>query len=96
MRSSPPPPTERFYAIDRVEQHVAILVDDEGRSASVPVNRLPSGTAEGVVLRIPFETNVPNWSRAVIDPAETQRRRDSAQQILDEVSQRDPGGDIEL
>jgi hypothetical protein len=96
MRSSPPPPTERFYAIDRVEEHVAILIDDAGRSASVPVSRLPPGTAEGVVLRIPFEANVPNWSRAMIDPTETQRRRDSAGQLVEELEERDPGGDVEL
>lgn len=96
MRSSPPPPTERFYAVDRVEEHVAVLIDDEGRSASVPVGRLPSGTAEGVVLRIPFDGNVPNWSRAIIDPTETRRRRESADAMLEELEQRDPGGDIEL
>jgi hypothetical protein len=92
--SSPPPSTERLYVVDRIEQAVAVLVDDQGRSASVPTDRLPPGTGEGVVLRIPFERNVPNWSQAMIDRTETERRRNAARNALEELGERDPGGDV--
>jgi len=73
MRSSPPP-IERFYVVDRLESAVAVLIDDQGRTASVPLDRLPAGTAAGIVLRVPLDATVPNWSRAFIDREETERR----------------------
>ena len=73
MRSSPPP-IERFYVVDRLESAVAVLIDDQGRTASVPLDRLPTGTAAGIVLRVPLDATVPNWSRAFIDREETERR----------------------
>lgn len=94
--SSPLPSAERIYVVDRIELAVAVLVDEQGRTASVPVDRLPSGTGEGVVLRIPFEQNVPNWSQAMVDRAETERRHKAARQTLDELESRDPGGDIDV
>jgi hypothetical protein len=94
--SSPPPSAERLYVVDRIEQAVAVLVDDNGRTASVPTERLPAGTGEGVVLRIPFDNGVPNWSEAMVDRAETDRRRDAARHVLEELKERDPGGDVEV
>jgi len=77
MKSSPPPP-ERFYTVDRIEAAVAVLVDDQGRSASVPLDRLPAGTGDGIVLRVPLDDTVPNWSRAFIDGDETARRKEGS------------------
>jgi hypothetical protein len=85
-----------LYIVDRIEQAVAVLVDDNGRTASVPTERLPAGTGEGVVLRIPFERNVPNWSQAMVDRAETERRRDAARSVVEELKERDPGGDVDV
>ena len=93
---SPPPSTERIYVVDRIEQSVAVLVDDGGRTASVPVGRLPAGTAEGIVLRIPFTTGVPNWSDAMVDRAETERRREAARRVVEDLKDRDPGGDVQV
>jgi hypothetical protein len=88
---------ERYYAVDRIEGITAVLVDDEGRTASVPIDRLPEGLEEGVVLRVAFETeNVPNWSRATIDQVETDRRLVEAEKLLEELEERDPGGNVEL
>jgi len=70
MRSSPPP-IERFYAVNRIEVNVAVLVDDQGRTASVPLDRLPAGTT----LRVPLDDTVPNWTRAFIDADEKARRQ---------------------
>ena len=75
---------ERYYTVDRVEGTTAVLVDDEGRSASVPIDRLPGGLDEGVVLRGTFEAeNVPNWSRATIDQIETDRRLSEAEDMME-------------
>jgi hypothetical protein len=74
MRSSPPP-IERFYAVNRIEASVAVLVDDQGRTASVPLDRLPAGTTDGTILRVPLDDTVPNWTRAFIDADEKARRQ---------------------
>ena len=70
-----PHPTESRWTVDRIENGVAVLLNEEGHGASVPLSRLPPQTAPGVVLAIPVEQNVPNWSAAMIDSAETLRRR---------------------
>ncbi len=88
---------ERFYVVDRIEGTTAVLIDDDGHSASVPIDRLPRETAEGVVLRVTFEAaSVPNWSRSTLDKVETERRRKEARQTLEELEKRDLGGDVEL
>ena len=70
-----PHPAESRWTVDRIENGVAVLLNDVGHGASVPLSRLPPQTAPGVVLAIPIEQNVPNWSAAMIDSAETLRRR---------------------
>jgi hypothetical protein len=89
---TPPPSGERAYVVDRIDQAVAVLIDEQGRTASVPVDRLPAGTGEGVVLRIPVEQNVLNWSQAMIDRAATERRRDAARQAVEERQEQGPAG----
>jgi hypothetical protein len=67
---------DHFFTVDHLEGVIAVLVDDDGHAASVPVERLPQGIHEGTVVRVTFESeNVPNWSRATIDVIETNRRR---------------------
>jgi len=88
--------TERFYAVDRIEGTIAVLSDDDGRSATVPLERLPSGVEEGIVLRVALASaNVPNWSRAAIDQTETKRRKQEAEELLAKLKERDPGGTTE-
>ena len=90
-------PLERYYAVDRIEGTTAVLIDDDGHSASVPTDRLPQGLDEGVVLRVILEAeNVPNWSRATLDKVETERRMKEAKKLLEELEERDPGGDVEV
>jgi hypothetical protein len=88
--------TERLYVVDRIEGTIAVLIDDDGRSASVPLERLPNGVEEGIVLRVTLASaNVPNWSHAAIDQTETKRRRQEAEELRAKLEDRDPGGDIE-
>lgn len=88
---------EAFYAVDRIERGRVVLLGDSGDELSVAIERLPPAITEGLVLRVPLATEGgPDWDRARIDRAETHRRLREAREILDELRERDPGGDIEL
>lgn len=75
-----PAPTETRWTVERIENDVAVLGNELGHTASVPLGRLPPQTRIGVVLVIPNEQNVPNWSAAMIDSAETLRQRGEQEQ----------------
>ncbi len=67
---------DHFYTVDYIEGAIAVLLDDDGHAASVPLVRLPKGISPGTVVRVTFETeHVPNWSRATVDLIETNKRR---------------------
>lgn len=88
---------EAWYAVDRIERGRVVLLDDSGDEVSMAVERLPGGLVEGSVLCVPLAADGgPEWDRARIDRAETQRRLREAREILSELRKRDPGGDIEL
>jgi hypothetical protein len=88
---------EVWYAVDRIERGLVVLLDDSGDEASMAIERLPGGLVEGSVLRVPLAAEGgPDWDRARIDRAETQRRLREAREILSELRKRDPGGDVEL
>lgn len=40
-----------FYSVDRIENGVAVLIDDDGRSLTERLERLPADVGEGAVLR---------------------------------------------
>ena len=90
------PVNERFYAVDRFEGPSAVLLDDAGRAITVPAARFPPKLKEGDVLRVPEKDGTLDWGRAVIDKRETERRRSDAKHKLDELKERDPGGDVTL
>ena len=48
------------------------------------------------MLRVRFGAQNPDWSSAVIDRQEEDRRLREAKQMLDEMKRSDPGGDIKL
>jgi len=89
--------TERHYAVDGIQHRTAVLVDDEGQQVLVPTSRLPREILEGKVLRVPVNhAGTPDWGRAVLDEEETERRRAQAREVLEELEERDPGGDVKL
>jgi hypothetical protein len=51
---------------------------------------------EGVVLRVHSHDGTLQWSRAALDVAETQRRRDASRALLERLRSADPGGDLIL
>ena len=86
-----------FYAVDRLEGTIAVLVSDSGATVQMPRVELPTGIREGAVLRVRFGAqNLPDWSSAVIDKEEEQRRLREAKEMLDDLKRSDPGGDIKL
>ena len=86
-----------FYAVDRLEGNIAVLVSDSGATAQMTRVELPTGLREGAVLRVRFGAqNLPDWSSAVIDKEEEQRRLRQAKEKLDDLKRSDPGGDIKL
>jgi hypothetical protein len=86
-----------FYAVDRIEGTVAVLVADDGTTAEVPRSALPTRLREGSVLRVRLGANGrPDWSSAEIDKDEEERRLKEANKMLDEMKRSDPGGDITL
>ncbi len=86
-----------FYAVDRFERNVAVLVSDTGETIDLPRAELPKGIGEGSVLRVPLGAqNQPDWSSAAIDKKEEERRLKEAKDLLDEMKRSDPGGDITL
>ena len=88
--------TTAFYAIDRLEGKLVIVVGDDGRSMDVERSKLPKGVREGTVLRVRIGPAGPDWSSAEIDRAEERRRREETKQLLDEMKKSDPGGDVKL
>jgi len=50
-----------FYAVDRLEGNIAVLVGDSGDTIDMPRVELPKGLREGSVLRVPFRAqNLPS------------------------------------
>ncbi len=89
--------SERIYAVDRIQHRTAVLVDEDGHYVLVPCSRLPRELKESDVLRVPVDdAGTPDWGRARIDAEEGERRRAEAGQVLEELEERDPGGDVKL
>ena len=90
-------PTEQRYAVDRLTATTAVLIDENGNTIAIPKNRLGVTPEEGMVLFIPVDNSgTPNWDGARIDQEATEEVRDEARKILDELKERDPGGDVKL
>ena len=86
-----------FYSVDRLERAVAVLVGDDGVGLDVLKKTLPVKVREGVVLRVRLDADgKPEWSSAVIDDAERERRLQEARDRLERLRGTDPGGDVML
>ena len=86
----------RRYVVDRFEGKVAVLEGDEGM-IEVTGRALPEGCKEGDVLLVLERSGVePERWRFCVDQEATNQRRAEAAKILDELRDRDPGGDVSL
>jgi hypothetical protein len=86
------------WVVDRVEDGVAILVEDEGEIvAEVALTILGSAAVEGAVLVVPLGSiGEPVWSEARRDPELEAERLGEAEEVVERLRSRDPGGDVEI
>ena len=88
---------ERTWVIDRIEGEIAVLVaDDNQEMLDMPLNALPRGVSEGTVLRVTESKGHPLWVSAMLDEELRLKRLRQAETALDELKNRDPGGEIVL
>ncbi len=76
-------------SLDRFEgkgKQVAVLVADDGATLNIPKSLLPSGAKPGDVLSFSLE----------LDPGATAKLAQETRRLQDDLSKRDPGGDIKL
>jgi len=86
-----------FYAVDRLEGQMAVLVGDDETTVDLPRRSLPARVREGSVLRVELGADGrPDWASAKIDDQERERRLKAAQERLDRMSESDSGGDITI
>jgi len=91
------PNPSAFYAVDRIEGTIAVLVGDDGTTTDLKRSALPATVKEGTVIRVSLGPDRrPDWSTAEIDDKERTRRLKAAQGRLKKLSDSDPGGDIVL
>ncbi len=89
-------PTEH-YSVDRIEGEQAVLVGDRGEEHSVQLHQLPGETTEGTVFSVMLDADgLLDWQSAQIDQAESKRRAQEAEDLLNKLRRRDPGGDVDL
>lgn len=99
MASGKPPDADGrgHLAVDRVEGDLAVLIDDAGRVYDVPRSALPEPLAEGTVLIVTDGPNgIPDWSTAVVDHEERDKRLADLEARVARLSKRDSGGDVVL
>lgn len=89
---------DRLWVVDRIEGERVVLVEDAtGRTAEVGRSGIGVSVREGAVLRVPASgSGTLEWQSARLDEAAEQARRDEAEEILDDLRSRDPGGDVAL
>ena len=67
-----------FYSIDRFEDTVAVLQDDDGKNHNVQRSLLPSGASQGDVLSY-------DGKHYYLDPEETKRRREDIRRLQNKL-----------
>ncbi len=89
--------TEQRYTVDRLSAATAVLIDVHGNTVAIPKDRLGVAPKEGMILFIPVDSSgTPDWYEARVDQEATEKAREEARKILDELKERDPGGDVKL
>ncbi len=86
---------KRIWAVDRIEGEVAVLVSDtSNRIVEVNLKKLPEGMKEKSILRVFERKDQPVWSSAVLDESIEVQKESDGEDIVEDLKQRDPGGDI--
>lgn len=84
--------------VDRIDNKLAVLVDDTNRAYNVSAAILRRGCrAEGAVLDAPIDDDgKPRWGDARRNWDEERRRLKAAEKQLDKLRDTDPGGDVSI
>ena len=86
---------KRIWAVDRIEGDVAVLISDiDNRTVEVSLKKLPEGTKEKSILHVFERRDQPVWTSAVLDESIEVQKESESKGIVEDLKQRDPGGDI--
>ncbi len=89
--------TEHRYAVDRIDAGTVVLVDEDGRSTALPKSRFCLTLEEGMILFVPVDgSGTPDWYASRGDHAAADEITQEAQDDLDKLRGRDPGGGVKL
>ena len=58
----------KYITVDRIEENIAVLIDDDENKSDIPVSELPGGLKEGDILRFDEEDE-----KYVIDKERTEQ-----------------------
>ncbi|HIF39128.1 MAG TPA: DUF3006 family protein [Gemmatimonadetes bacterium] len=88
---------KRIWAVDRIEGEVVVLVSDtSNRIVEVNLKKLPEGMKEKSILHVFERKDQPVWSSAVLDESIEVQKENEAEEIVQDLKKRDPGGDIKV
>ena len=88
---------KRIWAVDRIERDIAVLVSDaDNRIVEVDLKNLPEGAEEKSILHVFERKDQPVWSSAVLDESVQVEKESESEEIVEDLKQRDPGGDIQI
>lgn len=88
---------KRIWAVDRIERDIAVLVSDaDNRIVEVDLKNLPEGTEEKSILHVFERKDQPVWSSAVLVESIEVQKESESEEIVEDLKQRDPGGDIQI
>ena len=87
-----------IWVVDRIEGATAVVVEDgTGRTLDVSRSLISVAVEEGTVLKVPVTgEGEPDWRSAEPDDELRRRRLAEAQDVLEQLKTRDPGGDVVL
>ena len=87
------------WIVDRFEGELAVVEVDGERFVDLPRTLLPADAAEGDVIAVNVRTDDEAARRVIetrVDREATARARAEARELIDELRERDPGGDVTL
>ena len=88
---------KRIWAVDRIERDIAVLVSDaDNRIVEVDLKNIPEGAEEKSILHVFERKDQPVWSSAVLVESIEVQKESESEEIVEDLKQRDPGGDIQI
>jgi len=65
----------KYYTVDRIEEDIAVLYDDEENKSDIPVSELPEDLKEGDILQFDEENQI-----YIIDREKTEQVKSSIEE----------------